>query len=111
MARMVITVDGREYPCRPTMGAMLRFRRETGREVTQMDGSLEDLCTYLWCCVCSAARREGVEFDMTLMDFADHMDPQALELWARQAGAQDGGGEEPRDEKKTSASSTHSDKP
>ena len=83
MAQLIVIVDGKEYPCRPTMGAMLRFKRETGREVTDINGSLEDLTTYLWCCVCSACRREGKEFGMSLMDFADHMDPEDLQQWAR----------------------------
>ena len=42
---------GKEYPCRQTMGAMLRFKRETGREVTDMTYGVSDLCTYLYCCV------------------------------------------------------------
>ena len=64
-------VDGKEYPCRPTMGAMLRFKQETGRDVSEMTGSVSDLATYMWCCVVSACKREGVEFNMSLMDFAD----------------------------------------
>lgn len=88
MAQIIINVGGKEYPCRPTMGAILRFKRETGREVTNMNGSIEDLCTYLWCCVCSAAKREGVPFDMSLMDFADHLEPDTLEQWARQSQQQ-----------------------
>ena len=104
MAQLIVIVDGKEYPCRPTMGAMLRFKRETGREVTDIDGSLEDLTTYLWCCVCSACRREGKEFNMSLMDFADHMDPEDLQQWAQPSTplstGRGGGGEA---EKKTSA--------
>lgn len=46
-----VTVAGKEYPCRQTMGAMLRFKRETGREVTDMTDGVSDLCTYLYCCV------------------------------------------------------------
>lgn len=86
MKVLTIVVNGREYPCRVTMGAMLRFRRETGREVTEISGSLEDLCTYLWCCVCSACRRDGQDFDMSLMDFADALDPETLTAWANGLG-------------------------
>lgn len=64
------------------MGAMLRFKQETGREITEIDaGSLSDLCAYMWCCVASASRREGVQFDMSLMDFADCLTLEDMTEW------------------------------
>lgn len=64
------------------MGAMLRFKQETGREITDINpSSLSDLCTYLWCCVASASRREGKQFNLSLMEFADALDPEALNEW------------------------------
>lgn len=65
------------------MGAMLRFRQETGREITEINpSSFSDLCTYLWCCVASAAKREGLQFDMSLMDFADSLTPEDMTQWS-----------------------------
>ncbi len=65
------------------MGAMLRFRQETGREITEINpSSFSDLCTYLWCCVASAAKREGLQFDMSLMDFADGLTPEDMTQWS-----------------------------
>lgn len=82
MKRIEINVGGTTYPCMPTMGAMIRFRQETGHEITQIDASsITDLCTYLWCCVVSAAKREGKPFDMSLMDFADCLSPDDLQAW------------------------------
>ena len=64
------------------MGAMLRFKQETGREITTIDaGSISDLCTYMWCCVASASKREGKQFDMSLMDFADSISPEDMAAW------------------------------
>ena len=93
--KLTITVDGKEYPCRPTMGAMLRFKQETGREVTQIElGDLSGLVTYLWCCVLSACKREGVDFPLSLMDFADAIAPQDVALWtASLQEEEDGDGE------------------
>ena len=31
-----VKINGKSYPCRPTMGAMLRFKKETGKEVTEI---------------------------------------------------------------------------
>lgn len=65
------------------MGAMLRFRQETGREITEINpSSFSDLCTYLWCCVASAAKREGLQFDMSLMNFADSLTPEDMTQWS-----------------------------
>lgn len=77
-----IEINGEKYPCYPTMGAMLRFKQETGKEITEMDsGSLSDLCAYLWCCVVSACKREKKSFTLSLMDFADNLDLSDLMHW------------------------------
>ena len=82
MKRIEITINGTAYPCSPTMGAMLRFKQETGREITEIDASsFSDLCTYLWCCVKAGAKREGKEFDLSLMDFADSLTPDDMAEW------------------------------
>lgn len=82
MKRIEITINGTAYPCSPTMGAMLRFKQETGREITEIDPtSFSDLCTYLWCCVASGAKREGKPFDLSLMEFADCMTPEDMTEW------------------------------
>lgn len=88
MEAFSIVVDGHRYPCRPTMGAMLRFKRETGREVTELDGkSVTDLCTYLYCCVQSAAELAHKPLEMDLMTFADNISPEDMEQWGRQLEA------------------------
>ena len=95
--KFAITVDGTEYPCRPTMGAMLRFKQETGREVTQIEpGDLSGLVTYLWCCIRSSCKREGTDFPLSLMDFADSIGPQDVALWTaslQEEGAGAAGGQ------------------
>lgn len=85
-----VAINGKVYPCRPTMGAMLRFKKETGKEVTEITtDNFSDLCTYLYCCVASASAADKVPFDMPLMDFADALSAEDMENWAKamQAGA------------------------
>lgn len=99
MKRIEITINGTAYTCSPTMGAMLRFKKETGREITEIDASsFSDLCTFLWCCVVSAAKREGKPFDLSLMDFADNINPEDMREWneaiTAEAGPVDDGSEE-----------------
>lgn len=101
MPKIEVTVNGVTYPCRPTMGAMLRFKKETGKEVTELTGdSLSDLCAYLYCCVASASAADGREFKMTLMEFADALDPDDMADWATQM-QQGGKGDAVTAEKKT----------
>lgn len=80
MIKTTIVVDGQAYPCRETMGAMLRFKQETGEEVSAIAESLESFVTYLWCCVTSACKHDKVEFGMSLMDFADALEPDQLSM-------------------------------
>ncbi len=87
-----ITLEGKEYPCRVTMGALLRFKRETGRELSEMsEGSLSDVLTYLWCCVCSACAADGIAFDYSLDDFADRCTMEDVNAWSSQLSAEDSG--------------------
>lgn len=98
-----IEIDGAIYPCRMTMGAMVLFKEQTGREVTDIDaGSLSDMCRFLWCCVKSASRRDKVEFPLTFEDFADGVTPDIILSWTEAiqqnaggsaSGATDGDGE------------------
>ncbi len=87
MRKIEIRIDGKAYPCRQTMGAMLRFKQETGKEVTDISGSLSDMCAYLYCCTASACKKDGVEFGMTLMDFADSVTPEDLNQWTEAVNA------------------------
>ena len=83
--KVEVEINGKKYPCRPTMGAMLRFKKETGREVTEItNNSISDLCTYLYCCVASASAADKIKFTLSLMDFADALDPAELNAWAAQ---------------------------
>lgn len=93
-----VKIEGKEYPCRITMGAMLRFRRETGHDVNRIESdNVAELIIFIWCCTASACNADGVEFGYSLDDFADRLDPTALNSFYLEM-AEDGGGTE---EKKT----------
>mgnify|MGYP004574415003 FL=1 len=82
MKEMRISVGGRELPCRLTMGAMLLFKRQTGKDLNQIQGEdLEAMLTLLWCCVKSACRAEGVEFNVDFEMFCDMITPEEMAMW------------------------------
>jgi hypothetical protein len=74
-----ITINGKDYPCRITMGAMLRFKHESGHDVSKMQqDDVADLVTFLWCCVASASKADNVDFTLSVEDFADVLAPETL---------------------------------
>ena len=81
MPRIDVMINGKAYPCRQTMGAMLRFKKETGKEVTEISDSATDMLTFLYCCTQSACAHDGIKFDLELMDFADSITPEDLNQW------------------------------
>lgn len=81
----IVTSDGREWPCRMTLGAMRRFKAETGRDVSKMEDAA-DMAVLVWCCVKSACNADGVAMDATLEDFCDRLDVESVEAFAALLG-------------------------
>lgn len=80
--RQTFTIKQKEYPCRQTMGAFLRFKTESGKDVAEMaEWSINDFCLFLWCSIVSACNADGVEFGISFMDFADAISPADLTKW------------------------------
>ena len=74
-----ISINGKEYPCRVTMGAFIDFKNETGREASEISSSsVSDMIVFIWCCIKSACRHDKVEFPYSLEEFADASDPETL---------------------------------
>lgn len=64
------------------MGAMLRFKRETGKDVSAMNGNdVAELVTFMWCCVKSASSADGVDMPLGLEAFADALEPGDMEAF------------------------------
>lgn len=104
MNEVEIKVKGISYPCYPTAGAMLRFKRKTKKEISEIDlGDIDDTGNFLYCCARSACRREDVEFPYKdEQDFLDCLMPGDITSWAKAvAAAQDNGQDDEDDEKKS----------
>ena len=68
--KIEIQIDGVSYPCTPSLGAMLRFKQETGKEANQLDNnSVTEMATFLWTCVIAGCAREKVKLPMTLLSY------------------------------------------
>ena len=74
-----IQINGQDYPCRVTMGAMVRFKRESGKDVSELrQDDVSDLVLFLWCCVKSACNADNVDFAYSFEGFADALTPQDM---------------------------------
>ena len=82
MDKMTVNIGGKDYPCRFTMGAMLLFKRNMGKDVSQMQqDDIEELLMLMWCCIKCACKAEGVGFDMDFETFTCSVTPQDLAAW------------------------------
>lgn len=80
-----ITLKGEEYPCDFVMGAFLMFKRETGKDVSQIkQDDLEELLMLMWRCVKCASQAGGIEFPMDFETFCNSITPNVLNEWNEQ---------------------------
>lgn len=74
-----LKIVGKEYPCRVTMGAMVRFKNEAGKDVSELKQTdISELVMFIFCCVKSACNADKVEFDMDFETFADSLEPDSV---------------------------------
>jgi hypothetical protein len=73
-----------------TLGALLRFSRETGHDISEMPSeSVSELITLFWCCVVSACKADGITFEYPLLEFADMISADVLQEFATGLAAED----------------------
>ena len=59
-----------------TLGAMLRFKRATGKDLAREDldaGNIEEVAQLLYACLASASVADKVPFSLTFDEFCDNL--------------------------------------
>jgi hypothetical protein len=69
-----ITVNGKEYPLRVTLGAFVNFKRNRGIDINEAGNDVDAVCYFMYECVRSACRVDGVQFELSFEEFADRID-------------------------------------
>lgn len=88
MNKKVIVIGGKEYPCRITMGAMVRFKNQTGHDISKIDGTdLGEIATFMWCCVKSSCVADDVDFKFGMEEFADRLDVENVKAFSQMMAA------------------------
>lgn len=101
-----IIIDGVEYPCFQTMGAMLYYKEETGEEVTAMKpDEISKLILFFYCTIKAACDRKKVEFPYSAREFSVMIDADTLTGWQT---SMDGEPAEENGEKKSPRQSRNS---
>lgn len=68
---------------RATMGAMDIFRKETGKDPSEMrQDSPVDIAVFIYGCVKSACRKDKVDFPYSLEEFEDSVDIETILGWS-----------------------------
>lgn len=83
MKKHFITLTtGESFPVEISLGAMLIYKEETGREATEADmGSLSDLIKLLWAGAAAASEPAGIAMNYTPQQFANRLTPEELKKW------------------------------
>lgn len=90
MKKTKIKVGDKEFPCRVTMGAMVRFKNESGKDVSKLEKTnISELVLFVYCCVKSACNADKVEFDYDFQSFADLMEPDAANSFYEDMGCEE----------------------
>lgn len=73
-----------------TMGAMVRFKNESGKDVSKLEKTnISELVLFVYCCVKSACNADKVEFDYDFQSFADLMEPDAANSFYEDMGSEE----------------------
>ena len=56
------------------MGAIRQYKNLEGEDISVMGNDVAKVSTLLYCCIASASRADGVEFGLTIDEFADRVD-------------------------------------
>ena len=73
-----------------TMGAMVRFKNESGKDVSKLEKTnISELVLFVYCCVKSACNADKVEFDYDFESFADLMEPDAANSFYEDMGGEE----------------------
>lgn len=84
MRKGIIDIQGKEYPCRLTMGALVEMKRLSGVDLSKGNVSFdyELMAQLLYCCVKSSCRADSVELPYKSdIELADVIEPEDFVKW------------------------------
>lgn len=77
-----VEIDGVSYRANGSLGAMLLFKEQTGKEVNEING-LSDTIVWLWCCVKSGSAKSSNPLTLSCQEFADACTMDVLDEWTK----------------------------
>lgn len=72
-----IKLLGKEYPYTASMGALIRYKEVSGKDVSEdTDADASSVILMMWCGVKAACSALDITFDMDLQQFTDALEPE-----------------------------------
>ncbi len=76
-----IKIKKKDYPIRPTMWALLTFKREKGKQVSDIKNEdLEEILYYTYLCVKGACLQDDKPFEMSFEDYLTYVEGDPTEV-------------------------------
>lgn len=79
MKKVLIKVDGKEYPFYKTMRGVLEFGESGFNSQQMLAGDVRAILQFIFCYVRGACMREAIEFTFDFETFVDKVDENAIE--------------------------------
>lgn len=78
---MAIKIKNKDYPIRPTMWALLTFKREKGKQLSDIkNDELEEILYYTYLCVKGACMQDDIPFEMSFEDYIAQVEGDPTEV-------------------------------
>ena len=75
----------------PLEAEALQGEAEGDEAGEELGGDMEDILTFMHCCLSSACKADGIPFTMDVQEMADHLDPSDVTAFAQSINGADGG--------------------
>lgn len=75
----------------PLEAEALQGEAEGDEAGEELGGDMEDILTFMHCCLASACQADGIPFTMDVQEMADHLDPSDVTAFAQGINGADGG--------------------
>lgn len=77
---MPVRIKGKEYPIKPTMWALLQFKRDKDINVSELKADdIELMLYYTWLCVKGACRQASIGFDLPFEEYLEYVEGDPTE--------------------------------
>ncbi len=77
---MPVKIKGKDYPITPTMWALLQFKRDKNKNVSEIPpDDIELMLYYTWLCVKGACFQHNIDFNLSFEEYVESVEGDPTE--------------------------------